>query len=74
MALIKYSLGQLIERNKETNVDLVYGLNNVRGVLNTKSISNTLKDKIQLIKDTIEKIDSYAFENSLSLKTVLALL
>ena len=41
MALKRYKLGQLLDRNTETNVDLVYGISDVRGVLNTKGISNT---------------------------------
>ena len=44
MALNKYSLGQLLERNTETNENLIYGLSNVRGVLNTKKISTTKAD------------------------------
>ncbi len=41
MDLKRYKLGQLLDRNTETNVDLVYGISDVRGVLNTKGISNT---------------------------------
>ena len=41
MALTKYTLGDLIGRNKETNFDLKYGVEDVRGVLNTKGISST---------------------------------
>ena len=41
MALTKYTLGDLIGRNKETNFDLKYGVADVRGVLNTKGISST---------------------------------
>lgn len=44
MALTKYYLGQLLERNKEVNDDLAYGMDDVRGVLNTKAISNTKVD------------------------------
>ena len=44
MSLIKYNLGQLLERNQEANENLVYGLANVRGVLNSKAISNTKAD------------------------------
>ena len=41
MALTKYTLGDLLDRNNETNIDLKYGVEDVRGVLNTKGISNT---------------------------------
>ena len=41
MALTKYTLGDLLDRNKETNFDLKYGIADVRGVLNTKGISST---------------------------------
>ena len=41
MALTKYTLGDLIDRNNETNIDLKYGVEDVRGVLNTKGISST---------------------------------
>lgn len=41
MALTKYTLGDLLDRNKETNFDLKYGVADVRGVLNTKGISST---------------------------------
>lgn len=41
MALKKYSLGELLERNNEYNENCVYGISDVRGVLNTKGISNT---------------------------------
>ena len=43
MALIKYTLGQLLDRNKETNEDLTYGPDDVRGVLNSKAISSNTK-------------------------------
>ena len=41
MALTKYTLGDLIDRNNETNIDLKYGVEDVRGILNTKGISST---------------------------------
>lgn len=41
MGLTKYSLGQLLDRNTETNIDLEFGISDVRGVLNSKGISNT---------------------------------
>ncbi len=41
MGLNKYTLGDLLDRNNETNIDLKYGVEDVRGVLNTKGISNT---------------------------------
>lgn len=41
MALTKYTLGDLIDRNNEINIDLKYGVEDVRGVLNTKGISST---------------------------------
>lgn len=41
MGLTKYTLGDLLDRNNETNIDLKYGIDDVRGVLNTKGISNT---------------------------------
>lgn len=41
MALTKYRLGELLERNAECNESLTYGATNVRGVLNTKGISST---------------------------------
>lgn len=44
MTLTKYLLGELITRNNEKNVDLKYGVNEVRGVLNSKGISSTKVD------------------------------
>ena len=41
MGLTKYRLGELLERNNECNTELVYGVSNVRGVLNTKGIAGT---------------------------------
>lgn len=41
MGLNRYTLGELLERNNETNIDLKYGVKDVRGVLNTKGISGT---------------------------------
>lgn len=41
MALTKYTLGDLLVRNSENNEVLQYGAESVRGVLNTKGISNT---------------------------------
>ena len=44
MALTKYTLGELLVRNAENNENLHYGVSDVRGVLNTKGISNTKAD------------------------------
>ena len=44
MGLTKYTLGELLDRNTECNEDLKYGISNVRGVLNTKGISDTKAD------------------------------
>lgn len=41
MALTKYFLGELLDRNIEYNENLEYGTADVRGVLNTKGISDT---------------------------------
>ena len=41
MALTKYVLGELLDRNTEYNDQLKFGTENVRGVLNTKGISDT---------------------------------
>ena len=41
MALTKYKLGELLERNNECNENLTYGVADVRGVLNTKGIAGT---------------------------------
>lgn len=41
MALTKYKLGELLERNNECNENLTYGVTDVRGVLNTKGIAGT---------------------------------
>jgi type I restriction enzyme S subunit len=41
MALTKYTLGELLIRNTENNESSKYGLEHVRGVLNTKEISST---------------------------------
>lgn len=41
MALTKYTLGDLLVRNSENNETLQYGIESVRGVLNSKGISNT---------------------------------
>ena len=44
MALNNYKLGDLLMRNSEENEDLIYGISDVRGVRNTKGISNTKID------------------------------
>lgn len=44
MALTKYTLGELLIRNVETNEGLRYGAASVRGILNTKGISSTKVD------------------------------
>lgn len=44
MALNNYKLGDLLMRNSEENKDLIYGISDVRGVRNTKGISNTKID------------------------------
>ena len=44
MALTKYTLGQLLIRNKENNEESEFDASNVRGLLNTKGISNTKAD------------------------------
>ncbi len=44
MALSKYRLGDLLIRNSAVNEDLKYDISNVRGVRNTKGISNTKVD------------------------------
>lgn len=41
MALTKYALGDLLVRNTENNDGLQYNADHVRGVLNSKGISNT---------------------------------
>ena len=41
MALTKYTLGELLDRNTEYNEQLKYGISSVRGVLNTKGIADT---------------------------------
>ncbi len=41
MALTKYTLSDLLVRNSENNRALKYGAESVRGLLNTKGISNT---------------------------------
>lgn len=41
MALTKVKLGELLDRNSETNENLEFGVSDVRGVLNSKGISNT---------------------------------
>lgn len=41
MALTKYILGDLLVRNTENNEGMQYNADNVRGVLNSKGISNT---------------------------------
>ena len=41
MALTKYTLGELLVRNTENNEELTYEAASVRGLLNTKGISNT---------------------------------
>lgn len=41
MALTKYTLSELLVRNSENNEALKYGAESVRGLLNTKGISNT---------------------------------
>lgn len=44
MALTKYTLGELLVRNSETNEELKYAAASVRGVLNSKGISGTKVD------------------------------
>ena len=44
MSLIKYRLGELIELVTRKNVDLVYGMDDVRGVSNTKGMIPTKAD------------------------------
>lgn len=44
MALTKYLLGSLLERNTETNAQNTFGLSCVRGVTNAKTISKTKVD------------------------------
>ena len=44
MGLIKYRLGELIELVTRKNVDLVYGMDDVRGVSNTKGMIPTKAD------------------------------
>ena len=41
MALTKYTLGELLDRNTEYNEQLKYGISSVRGILNTKGIADT---------------------------------
>lgn len=41
MGLSKYKLGELLIRNTETNAESAFGIENVRGLLNTKEISGT---------------------------------
>ncbi len=41
MALSKYTLGNLLDRNTEYNDQLTFGISSVRGVLNTKGIADT---------------------------------
>lgn len=41
MALTKYRLEDLLDRNTEYNEALEFGISSVRGVLNTKGISDT---------------------------------
>lgn len=41
MSLSKYTLGELLVRNTETNAEATYGIGNVRGLLNTKEITTT---------------------------------
>lgn len=41
MALSKYRLGELLDRNTEYNEKMEFGIPDVRGVLNSKGISNT---------------------------------
>ena len=44
MASTKYLLGDLLERNSETNAQNDFDVTHVRGVLNTKEISTTKVD------------------------------
>ena len=44
MSLTKYLLGSLLERNTEINTQNAFGLSCVRGVTNSKKISNTKVD------------------------------
>lgn len=65
MALTKYTLGDLLDRNNETNIDLKYGVEDVRGVLNTKGISNTkvsVEDR-DLSKFLVVRPDGFIFNH-----------
>ena len=44
MALTKYKLGELLELRENTNKDLVFGENDVRGINNNKSLMHTKAD------------------------------
>lgn len=65
MGLNKYHLGDLLERNTEYNEHLEYGIANVRGVLNSKEISDTKVDVTSrdLSKFLVVRPDGFIFNH-----------
>lgn len=65
MALTKYQLGDLLIRNSETNDKLKYGIEDVRGVRNTKGISSTKVDVSgrDLSKFLVVRSDGFVFNH-----------
>lgn len=65
MALSKYKLGDLLVRNSEVNETLQYGATDVRGLLNSKGISNTKADidKRDLSKFLVVRPGGFVFNH-----------
>lgn len=65
MALSKYRLGDLLVRNSEVNETLQYGATDVRGLLNSKGISNTKADidKRDLSKFLVVRPGGFVFNH-----------
>lgn len=65
MPLTKYTLGELLIRNTENNEALEFGASDVRGLLNSKGISNTKAniDGRDLKKFLVVRPDGFVFNH-----------
>ena len=65
MGLSNYKLGELLVRNTETNAEAAFGIENVRGLLNTKEISGTKVNVTNrdLTKFLVVRQDGFVFNH-----------
>lgn len=65
MGLSNYKLGELLVRNTETNAEATFGIENVRGLLNTKEISGTKVNVTNrdLTKFLVVRQDGFVFNH-----------